>query len=121
VVNSASYYSNGFKYIHSHNTYVQIWIETGILGIISFLAALINWFKRSSAWIVDKDCPNDLKNIIMAGVAGIIGVLVFGLVDYIWFYPRVMVVFWAVIGVTIAAVKIASDEAYGEKGEDSLT
>ncbi|NLL45470.1 MAG: hypothetical protein GX250_01500 [Clostridiales bacterium] len=121
VVNSASYYSNGFKYIHSHNTYVQIWIETGILGILSFLAALINWFKRSSAWIVDKDCPNDLKNIIMAGVAGIIGVLVFGLVDYIWFYPRVMVVFWAVIGVTIAAVKIASDEAYGEKGEDSLT
>jgi len=120
AVNSASYYSNGFKFIHSHNTYVQIWIETGILGILAFLGAVINWFKRSSAWIVDKSCPNDLRNIIMAGVAGIIGVLVFGLVDYIWFYPRVMVVFWAVVGVTVAAVKIASDEANGAKKEDNL-
>jgi len=121
AVNSASYYSNGFKFIHSHNTYVQIWIETGILGILAFLGAIINWFKRSSALIVDKSFPGDLRNIIMAGVAGIIGVLVFGLVDYIWFYPRVMVIFWAVIGVTTAAVKIASDEAIGaEKEENSI-
>lgn len=121
AVNSYSYYSNGFKFIHSHNTYMQIWIETGVLGILLFLGAMINWFKRSSSLIVDGDCPRDLQNIIMAGVAGIIGVLVFGLVDYIWFYPRVMVVFWAVIAVTIAAVKIAGDETAVDKKEDSLT
>lgn len=120
AVNSASYYSNGFKFIHSHNTYVQICIETGILGVLAFLGAVINWFKRAVSRIVDKSCPADLRNFIMAGVAGIIGVLVFGLVDYIWFYPRVMVIFWAVIGVTIAAVKVASDEANGAEKEDNL-
>jgi len=121
AINGYSYYSNGFKFIHSHNTFMQIWIETGVLGILAFLGAMINWFKRSSGWVVDRDCPKDLRNIIMAGVAGIMGGLVFGLVDYIWFYPRVMVVFWAVVAVTIAAARIAGEETTGVKKEDSLT
>ena len=120
AINGYSYYSNGFKFIHSHNTYMQIWIEMGVLGILAFLGAVINWFKRASSWVVDKDCPGDLKNIILAGVSGIIGVLLFGLVDYIWFYPRVMVIFWSVIAVTISAAKIASDEALGIRNEDGL-
>jgi O-antigen ligase len=111
IVNVNSYYSNGYKFIHAHNTYMQIWIETGLLGLVTFLAAMANWLKRSVSWIVDKKTPRDLKNIILAGVAGIFGVLIFGLVDYIWFYPRIMVMFWVVIAITLAAVKLASEEA----------
>ncbi len=111
IVNVNSFYSNGYKFIHSHNTFIQIWVEMGLLGILSFLGTAANWFKRSSSWIIDRRCPKDMKNVILAGTAGIVGVLIFGLVDFVWFYPRIMVIFWAVIAVTVAAVKIASDEA----------
>lgn len=111
IINVNSYYSNGYKFIHAHNTYMQIWIETGLLGLVTFLAAIANWFKRSASWIIDKKSPSELRNIILAGVAGIFGVLIFGLVDYIWFYPRIMVMFWVVIGVTLAAVRLASEKA----------
>lgn len=111
VVNANSLYSNGYKFIHSHNTFIQIWVETGILGLITFLGAIINWFKRASSWVIDPKCPKDLKNIILAGTAGIIGVLIFGLVDYVWFYPRIMTIFWVMVGVTSAAVRLASQEA----------
>ena len=113
TANSYSHYSNGYKFIHSHNTFAQIWVEMGILGMLSFLGLISNWFKRSSAWIIDGSCPKDLRAIILAGVTGIIGVLVFGLVDYVWFYPRVMLIFWAVISITISAVKLASSEVKG--------
>ncbi len=108
---SYSYYSNGYKFIHSHNTFMQIWVEMGILGILSFLGTFSNWFKRSAAWIIDGRCPRDLRNIILAGVSAIIGELIFGLVDYVWFYPRVMLIFWVVISVTISAAVLASSEA----------
>jgi O-antigen ligase len=110
IVNVNSYYSNGYKFIHAHNTYLQIWIETGLFGLIAFLAAMANWFKQSASWIVDKKSPKDLKNIILAGTAGVLGVLIFGLVDYVWFYPRIMVIFWVVVAVTMAAVRLTSDE-----------
>ena len=117
--NSYSYYSNGYKFIHSHNTFMQIWVEMGVLGIFAFLGTISNWFKRGASWIIDGRCPRDLRNIILAGVAAIIGELIFGLVDYVWFYPRVMLIFWAVISVTISAVKLASSEAKGIAAADS--
>ncbi len=119
TANSYSYYSNGYKFIHSHNTFMQIWVEMGALGLLAFLGTVSNWFKRSSAWIIDKRCPRDLRNIILAGVTAIIGELIFGLVDYVWFYPRVMLIFWAVVSVTISAVRLASSEVKGMADTDT--
>ncbi len=119
TANCYSYYSNGYKFIHSHNTFMQIWVEMGILGLVSFLGSVSNWFKRSSAWIIDGRCPADLRNVILAGVAGIIGALIFGLVDYVWFYPRVMLIFWAVVSVTISAVRLAAGEANRSAGTET--
>jgi len=52
---------------------------------------------------------------VIAGAAGMAGCLVFGLAEYIWFYPRLMVLFWMVYAMIAAAVRIAKEEVAKEE------
>ena len=114
AVNSYSYYSNGFKFIHSHNTYMQIWIETGVLGILLFLGAMINWFKRSSSLIVDGDCQGPSKHNHGGRRGHNRSACVRARRLYL-VLPQSNGRVLAVIAVTIAAVKIAGDETAVDK------
>ena len=40
--------------------------------------------------------------------------MVCGLADYLWNYPRVMLIFWFVTGVSLAGIRLAAREANGE-------
>ena len=44
-------------------------------------------------------------------IAGLVGMLVCGMGDYIWYYPRAMMLFWFVFGVLVAAARLAKQEA----------
>ncbi len=94
---------------HSHNLFLQIWLETGIIGILSFLAFLISMFKKSmkALW-----SPGDrqLKYIISAAIAALSGVLVIGLAEHVWFYPRVMLFFWVITGILLCSVRLMRDD-----------
>lgn len=98
---------NGAYPIHSHNTYFQVWIEMGILGILSFLGGLLFQIKEGVRRIVSPRISRDLKCIIGAGVAGICGMAVMSAVEYTWFYPRVMFFFWFLLGIVMTGVRLA--------------
>ena len=51
--------------------------------------------------------PEGLK----AAIAGLVGMLVCGMGDYIWYYPRAMMLFWFVFGILVAAARLAKQEA----------
>jgi O-antigen ligase len=95
---------------HSHNLYLQIWFEVGFVGILSFLAFLVSTFKKSvrALW---SSGDKALKSIIAAAMAAICGVLVIGLAEYVWFYPRVMLFFWVVAGILLCAVSLIRAES----------
>ena len=44
-------------------------------------------------------------------IAGLVGMLVCGMGDYIWYYPRAMMLFWFVFGILVAAARLAKQEA----------
>jgi len=48
-----------------------------------------------------------LKTILAAGTAALCGILVTSLVEYSWYYPRVMVMFWVLLGIIAAATYLA--------------
>lgn len=98
---------------HSHNLYLQIWFEMGIAGILSFLAFLASTVKRSIKAIYSSE-DRQVNNILIAGVSSLAGILVMGFADYVWFYPRVMLIFWVVIGLMLAALSILA----GKSGKD---
>ena len=105
---SKNYYSfiaKGSIPSHSHNLYLQIWVEIGIFGITSFLAFILTTVKKSIKSIVH---PGDegIKNVLIAGLASLAGLLANGMIEYVWFDRRVMLFFWAAVGIILAALVI---------------
>jgi len=76
---------------HAHNSYLQIWAEMGILGLLSFLwlAAVI----LKSAW------QQKEKNRYL--LCAILVFLIHNLIDFSFFLPEVSLIWWVIMGLMI--------------------
>lgn len=92
---------------HAHNLYLQLWAELGIVGAASFCGMILSFLRRGVVALYTAPKKNFFA---AAGIAGIVGALVVGFVEYIWFYPRAMLLFWLVMGITWAALRIEKTE-----------
>ncbi len=81
---------------HSHMLYLQVFIETGLVGGIGFFAFIISVIKKGFASLSLKD--NEAKLITIAAISAFFGIAFSSATEYIWFYPRVMFVFFVVAG-----------------------
>lgn len=97
-------------YAHSHNLYLQVWLETGMLGIFSFVAAMFSSFKQGAKAVLAHTAPTSVRLIILGSLSGLAGALVSGLADYLWTYPRVMLIFWFAAAILFAGIKLAKQE-----------
>lgn len=88
---------------HSHNLYLQILTENGIMGIIIFLGMMITYFKNVISSVVYKE-HSFLKAVILGLSAGMFGYLVQGLFDNVFYNYRLVLLFYIVLGLTGAAV-----------------
>ena len=80
----------GSKFVH--NSYLQIWAEIGLLGIVSFLGFLYNSFKaiQLKRLAVDK---------LYAGLAiAHLGFLIHNFIDFSFFLPEVSIFWWIILG-----------------------
>ena len=120
---------------HSHNLFMQIWIETGIGGLLIFVAVLFLLLQsvftlyRRLYTAREVNCPGTMRDtagdstternrqdarnrsqirIFTASlVCGIFAVLVQGMTDYAWYNYRVYLMFWLIVGLTSASVRSA--------------
>lgn len=97
---------NGAYPVHTHNLYLQIWAETGIFGLLTFLGAMIHQGKNAVKACVSAT-DRRVKLMIGAAVSGICGILVMGLAEYVWFYTRSLYLFWFIFAVIVTGIKIA--------------
>ncbi len=76
----------------AHNSYLQLWAETGILGIAAFLWLVASVFK--AGW------KNRAQNspLLAAGAA----FLVHNLLDFSFFLPEVSLIWWVILGLLIS-------------------
>lgn len=94
--------------IHTHNNYLQMWGETGIFGLLTFLALVFGQAKEGLRAFRRAD--KELRRIIAAALGGFAGILFIGLVEYTWFYPRNMFLFWLLFAVIGCGVKLVGKE-----------
>ncbi|MCL2603645.1 MAG: O-antigen ligase family protein [Defluviitaleaceae bacterium] len=95
------YHGEAWRALHAHNTFLDIFIHSGIGAITAFMAYLFRLFKRGiSAHMASTD--KEYKILMAAGIASLVVFIVFGIGEYVWFYPRVMLVFWMIAGITVA-------------------
>ena len=97
-------------YVHAHNIYLELWVEAGALGFVSFFAAML-WNIKNAARQVRHCADSAARSITAAACCALCGGMVAGLADYLWNYPRVMSIFWFVFALDIAGVKVCRREA----------
>lgn len=94
---------------HTHNLFLQLFIETGLLGIVSFILCLFKYFQY---------LLNGLKNsinkkisvILIAFVSGISGFIVQSLFDNTWYNNRIILIFWMFIALGVTARTFADSK-----------
>ena len=95
------YAYNNIKAPHSHNLYLQIIVEYGIIGFIVIMGMLYHLFKTTMISMHAK------KDILLAGLmSGMVGFLLQSMTDHTWYNYRVVLLFWVMIGLTITASRI---------------
>lgn len=99
---------------HSHMLYLEIWIEQGVVGILSYFGIVISAVRRSA--IAAKYAGREVRAALIAGISAICGISFASAAEYVWFYPRVMVCFFIVLGFMYAGINITSSERSADTG-----
>ncbi|MBI4708390.1 MAG: O-antigen ligase family protein [Candidatus Omnitrophica bacterium] len=96
--------------IYAHNNFFQMAGETGLLGLFAFLWMLFCLFKEDFS--IYKAMKNKgLKLILLCAVVSLIAFLINGLTETSLYYSRVSIIFWYMLGFSLALKKfINTDE-----------
>ena len=124
-INNYVYFAYETAPVHSHNLLLQIWLESGIIAVASFLWAIFRLIKKGGANIFAHKrhygpkrpgyaqlrrggAPYETRIILTACIASIMGFLVMGCFEYVWFFPRCMNHFFMITGIFYCAVNLSS-------------
>ena len=94
--------------------YIRIAVETGIVGLIVFIALIISIFKH--AWFSYKKVKSPFfKGISFGYIAGLIGLLVHGIGTNTFIIVRIMEPFWFLTGMVMMLPELESSSAFSEQ------
>lgn len=117
---------------HSHNLFLQIWLETGIFGLLAFLTVIFLIFQAGFSYFSKLSSNNTLKDIdinsdciysdtltplqikknlmqlrlsVIGPLCGVFAVLVQGMTDYSFYNYRLYLMFWLVAGLAVGYIR----------------
>ena len=90
---------------HSHNLFLQIVVEYGIVGLIIFAGVMYNFYKETIISVFKN------KNVVTMGfISGVSGFMIESLFDHTWYNYRVVLIFWIVIALGILSTRFSIKE-----------
>ncbi len=93
--------------LHSHNFYIQLVVEMGILGIILFALIIISSYRKIIS-IKDKNSSN--ANVALAMGGALIGYMFQGVAENLWYNYRMILLFWIYLGILHSGANLANSE-----------
>ena len=91
------YMKTGFDALSAYNIYLETAVESGIFALIAFLGFICMNLSRAIRYILRKKNINSIY-LLIASVS-ILGMLIHGFVDTVFFRPQLQFVFWIMIGI----------------------
>jgi len=96
---------------HTHNLYTQIMVSVGFSGLVLFVAVLLLFLRHYASYAASSSQDSAaLRFTAAAGFSGVVGFLLMGMTDYVWYNNRVILLFFMVLGLTSAAIRTAESE-----------
>ena len=101
---------------HAHNTYLQILVETGIIGLLVFIWLIIVTFKRGIKLIFTSKKDSFVQYIVLGSLSSIVGLLTQGLVENIFYMPKITALFYILVSFIFVAYRLNCRrvETYGQ-------
>jgi O-antigen ligase len=90
---------------HSQMLYLELFLELGALGFISFIWLMLRSIKNAACALTRTGSPK-IKFALTACCASFIGIAADAFVEYIWYYPRVLFAFFILLGICLAATRM---------------
>ena len=93
-------YPQADRYSHAHNNFLQVWVDTGLLGLAAFDWLL--WSILRQGWravAAQRDEP--LRSLSWGSWLGLVGFLIGGLAQYNLGDAEVALVWWASVGLLL--------------------
>jgi O-antigen ligase len=105
---------------HSHNLLLQVFVETGIVGLLIFLGVIAGFYRNMVCFL--RRAGRRDKILAAAMLAAVTGFLFQGMFDYVFYNYRVMLMFFIYIGLCRAFTRTAqSDICNAETGTEAGT
>ncbi|MBE6545870.1 MAG: hypothetical protein E7668_00330 [Ruminococcaceae bacterium] len=94
---------------HSHSLFLQILLGMGIGGLLIFLAVVLLSAQMNFEYIkTAKDRTSKL--MVAASLCAVLASLFMGAFDFIWYNYRIFFLFWAILGLACACIRVGNDE-----------
>ncbi len=103
---------------HSHHLFFQITIEMGIFALISFIAIIFILVRKNSSGLITYGKESGYTLISSAALCGIVGMLVQGMTDYVWYNYRVFGMFFIIMGLCVSALRCAQYDSAQEYNKE---
>ena len=102
---SAFAYGGSVGIRHAHSLYLQIVVEFGIIGFLIVAAVLFIFVQMCFQHFVDAR-NDENKRLPAACVSSVVGLLIMGVTDHIWYDYRIFFCFWILIALASAYARI---------------
>lgn len=87
--------------VHAHNVFLEILAEVGIVGFVVIIGFIV--YVCVACLKMAKNSTNSfIRFFTVAIAAGVLGLLITGLAEYVWHYYKVFYAFFALLGVLMA-------------------
>ncbi len=93
---------------HAASLIMQLTISLGFIGIVVYLLSL--FFILQSSFSYGRSCSDKLSQsriVTYAGMCGLIAATLCGINEFIWFEPRIMLIYWEIAALTVSTRRSA--------------
>ena len=90
---------------HAHNEFLQILVETGIIGLLLFLGFLFFTYKDSYRLISSNKLNNEDRLFLIGTISAISSILVLSFFGFFLYFPYLTIFFIAYLAITVSILR----------------
>jgi len=111
------YMVTGVTAFHAHNLYLELLVEIGLFGLLGFFWLVLSYFGYGLKRLVRAPAVFE-KTVLAAALAGLAGYLANGLTENSWYSFKLVLLFWWLLALGVAAAKRQGDGSMSQDGSD---
>lgn len=92
---------------HSQMLYLELILEFGALGFVSFLWLMLRTVK-DAACAFRRTSDGAVRYTLIAAASAFIGLAVGSVAEYIWYYPRILFAYFILFGICLASIRMTA-------------